>query len=284
MSNAKEVESLRQQVSELKERLRQMRRSYDEMEQELNDKEEHFRKTLTALTDKHKIEIISIEADHKQKVGEIELEMRKHRDRTIALLAEKDRELEILRSLNPVDKYEQQYIGQFSPSRQVSQTSSVDIQEAGASSEESNMVSELLARTSLAPGNPSDSSLLFFAQEQARKDVEINNLRRQKHTLEQSLRELTQDFAMKEQHSSEREERLQEEIRKLERNKSRESANLEYLKNVVYHFMMCHDTVGRQQMTNAIATILEFSPKERHNVHSVLNKGWWSYAQGSTAK
>ena len=290
MTSSKELDGLKHQVTELKDRLRHLRHSSDELESRHSEKEEHFRTTLSTLSDKHKIERASVEADHKQKMGELELEIRKHRDRTIALLAEKDRELEGLRGQqNTIDKYEQQYLGTYSSSssRQDSQSSTnVDIREAGASSEEASMMSELLARTSLTPGGgaPSETSLLYFAQEQARKDVEINNLRRQKHNTEQSLRELQHTSIMKLQQHAEHEEALQEEIHKLERNKSRESANLEYLKNVVYHFMICHDSVGKQQMTNAIATILEFSPRERQSVHVELTKGWWNYSQVSPGK
>lgn len=44
--------------------------------------------------------------------------------------------------------------------------------------------------------------------------------------------------------------------------RSRESANLEYLKNIVLRFMMSTSYSVKQQMITAIATILEFSPKE----------------------
>ena len=44
--------------------------------------------------------------------------------------------------------------------------------------------------------------------------------------------------------------------------RSRESANLEYLKNIVLRFMMSTSYSVKQQMITAIGTILEFSPKE----------------------
>lgn len=44
--------------------------------------------------------------------------------------------------------------------------------------------------------------------------------------------------------------------------RSRESANLEYLKNIVLRFMMSTSYSVKQQMITAIATVLEFSPKE----------------------
>ncbi len=43
--------------------------------------------------------------------------------------------------------------------------------------------------------------------------------------------------------------------------RSRETENLEYLKNVVIHYM-CADSTGREQMVTPLATILHFSPDE----------------------
>ena len=42
--------------------------------------------------------------------------------------------------------------------------------------------------------------------------------------------------------------------------RSRETENLEYLKNVIFHFM-CSDS-GREQLIVPIATILHFTPNE----------------------
>ena len=54
---------------------------------------------------------------------------------------------------------------------------------------------------------------------------------------------------------------LKEEIRKLERDRSRETENLEYLKNVVVHYMSA-DSAGRDQLLMPLATILHLSPEE----------------------
>ena len=43
--------------------------------------------------------------------------------------------------------------------------------------------------------------------------------------------------------------------------RSRETENMEYLKNVMIHFMSA-DSTGREQMITPIATILHFSPDE----------------------
>ena len=53
---------------------------------------------------------------------------------------------------------------------------------------------------------------------------------------------------------------LQEEIRKLERGKTRETENLEYLKNIVLKYMETNDT---DALLPVIGTILHFSPEEK---------------------
>ena len=43
--------------------------------------------------------------------------------------------------------------------------------------------------------------------------------------------------------------------------RSRETANMEYIKNIVHHYM-CTDSTDQQQMLPALATAPHFSPEE----------------------
>lgn len=145
----------------------------------------------------------------------------------------------------------------------------------GASSERQTSEDEAVARLlTTPPTGQGEMTLLYFAQEQARKDVDISTLRKQKRDLETSLRDLQVSTTQKQEQLYEEIEYLKEEMRKKDRSISREDANLEYLKNVTYKFLICHDPVGKQQMLNAITTILQFSPQEKTTVHA-QNKGWW---------
>ena len=226
-------------------------------------------------------------SDYKQKEADLELEIRKHRERTIALLSEKDKEIEILRAKSP-ERYESHYVSSFrrtnsqasdSDGSEYSFTLSGTARKKGSSGDTEAVVSELLAKNTLGGPHSSDTSILYFAHEQARKDVEINSLRKQKHSMELALRDLQHTSSMKEDKYQEQVEQLKEDVRKYERNKSRESANLEYLKNVVYQYMVCSDSRGKQQMLNAISTILQFSPKEKDAVAQRILKGWWVYTK-----
>ena len=48
--------------------------------------------------------------------------------------------------------------------------------------------------------------------------------------------------------------------------RTRETANMEYIKNIVLHYM-CTNSTGREQMTAAIATALHFSEGEVRGPH-----------------
>ncbi len=286
---SRETESLMGQVGELKERLRNLRFEYDDSESNHKEKQNDFHKTITVMQEAHKHEMTIQEQEHKQKLSELELEIRRHRDRTISLLVEKDNEIESLRARSP-EKYESQYVTNFRKmSSQISEES-LDGVSGGRKIESGSLepqtldesaVNELLYRTSLQTGAHADASILHYAQEQARKDVEINSLRKQKHGFEMAMREVQHTLSNKEQKYSEEIEDLKEGVRKLERDRNRENAHLEYLKNVVYRYMVCRDTAGKQQMLNAIATILEFSPKEKEAVNELLLTGWWGYGGGA---
>ena len=124
-------------------------------------------------------------------------------------------------------------------------------------------------------GLKGETSFLHFAEEQARKDIEISGLRKQKNSVESALRDLQHAGAVKEVRYHNQIERLEEQLDRMDRNQSRESANLEYLKNVIYKYMLCHDVTGKTRMLNAISTILEFSPRERKDISKQMKSGWW---------
>ena len=60
--------------------------------------------------------------------------------------------------------------------------------------------------------------------------------------------------------------------------RSRETENMEYVKNVVHHFM-CSDSYGREQLLNPIATILHFTPEEVSTSYSFhpLHPPWHTH-------
>lgn len=107
-----------------------------------------------------------------------------------------------------------------------------------------------------------EQKILHYVQEIARKDVEISNLRRGRHLLESTLRELQCVAATKEEKYVEEIELLSKKVSRLESSQNEKGVNMEYLKNVVLRFVLCKDLGGKRHMLNAIAAILHFTAKE----------------------
>lgn len=257
------METLKSQINELRERMKVTHLQHEaELEKE-KQKTETAHKTLVSVQEKQKAEILHLEAEYQHQKSELEMEIRKQRERTVSLLAEKDRDIEVLKTSVPI--YDERYFVQNPPD------SGASAEFPGGKSEEERAVSRLLNMSSLNQGD----SNLFFRQELSRKEVEINALRKQKHELESGLRELQMSNLTKEESFTEQIETLREEIRRNVRCKAREGANLEYLKNVTYKFLTSFDPKAKQQMLNAITTILQFSPQEKSVVHTQL-KSWWA--------
>ncbi|XP_074659340.1 GRIP and coiled-coil domain-containing protein 1-like [Tubulanus polymorphus] len=264
-STSKEIESLKHQLSDVKDRLKTTYVQHEESENQHKSIVADLRKTITCLKQQQDEKLQTANLEYEKRASELELQLHKHRDRTIALLAEKDREIELLKMSSPTHKapLDHRSMAELSVEKRQDDT-------------DNQSVSDMIRHMTVSSSNQNDTVMLHFAHEQARKDVEINALRKQKHDAETAIRELQQSMIGKAEDYNEQIDSLKEDVRRLERNKSRESANLEYLKNVVYKFMISNDSHCKQQMLNAISTILEFSPKEKHNVEHYMNS-WWGY-------
>ncbi|CAH0581091.1 unnamed protein product [Chrysodeixis includens] len=108
--------------------------------------------------------------------------------------------------------------------------------------------------------------MLHYAHELARKDLDISQLRKEKHIMEGQFRDCQRDATIEKERFKEVIRTLKEEIDRLRRIQSREGANLEYLKNVVMAYLMSTDYAGRRHMLNAIAAVLHFTTNEKNMV------------------
>ena len=275
MNNTKETDTMRAQVIELKDKLRGAWKEQEESEENHKKIVEDLRKTITTLQEKNRQELVSAESDYKKRAHELETQLHKHRDRTIALLIEKDREIDKLRANSPEKDFSRFKVNQLDSTAEGEKT-----KDESPSSEETAAVSHLLSRPpGVAAG---ENTLLHFTEEMGRMKVEMNTLRKHKRQLETTLREMELNHSSQDEKYKEQITLLKEEIQIAERNKSRESANLEYLKNVVFQYMVCTDSQGRNKMFNAISIILQFSPKEKQAVHS-HHQGWWGTSYSSSS-
>ncbi|KAI3366311.1 hypothetical protein L3Q82_000429 [Scortum barcoo] len=238
---AKELEEVRDQLSELKEKYINLRIQSDEAEARHRRELEERQQAAVAM----------------QQSG---AELHKQRERTMALLDEKDQELDRLRAAalscsNDADKMAD------------------DEHERGLDSE-GDIISQALRRAS-----PNEPTLLLYAEQLARKEVEVGGLRRHKHRLEEDVHQLQARLIANGERHDEEVSELRGQLDKLIRDRNREGANLEYLKNVIYKFLTLQDASGRQQTLGAILTILHFSPQEKHSVMKLQGSTWWSAAK-----
>ncbi|XP_040886607.1 GRIP and coiled-coil domain-containing protein 1 isoform X2 [Toxotes jaculatrix] len=254
---AKELEELRDQLSELKEKYINLRIQSDEAEARHRRELDERQQAAAALQQSHRQEAERAEALHRDELLRLEAELHKQRERTMALLDEKDQELERLRA------------AALSRSAECDEAAD-DERETGPESE-GDVVGQALRR--VAPAEP---TLLLYAEQLARKEVELGGLRRQKHRLEEDLHQLQARLIANGERHDEEVTELRGQLDKLMRDQSREGANMEYLKNVIYKFLTLQDTSGRQQTLTAILTILHFSPQEKQHVLRLQGATWWT--------
>nr|XP_009923978.1 PREDICTED: GRIP and coiled-coil domain-containing protein 1 [Haliaeetus albicilla] len=260
---AKELEEAQEQLAELKEKYVVLQLSSDEMEKQHQQDMEAKKQELSQLQQIHRQELERCQLDYRERALKLEEEMHKQRDRALAVLAEKDQELEQLRAVTLP------YGLQGSKNYLVSGTDITSNDSPGNNS------SEILPQA-LHLSTTSEPTFFLYAEQLARKEVEIVALRKQKHKLEVQVHQLQEKILVEEEKHREEISALQSEIEKNFRDKSREGANLEYLKNIVYRFLTLPDSLGRQQTLTAILTILHFSPEEKQTItKQSAYSSWW---------
>ncbi|NXP73735.1 GCC1 protein, partial [Ramphastos sulfuratus] len=262
---AKELEEAQEQLADLKEKYITLQLACDELEKRHHQDLEDKKQEMSQLQQLHRQELERCQLDYRERALRLEEEMHKQRDRALAVLAEKDQELEQLRSIT------------LPYGLQGSKTYLASGTELTGSDPPGNDASEILPQA-LQLSTAKESTFFLYAEQLARKEVEIVALRKQKHKLEMQVHHLQEKILMEEEKHQEEASALRSEIQKNFRDKSREGANLEYLKNIVYRFLTLPDSLGRQQTLTAILTILHFSPEEKQEVtkHSAASSWWLS--------
>ncbi|XP_063304426.1 GRIP and coiled-coil domain-containing protein 1 [Pelobates fuscus] len=236
-----ELESGKKQMAELKEKYVSLKLSAEEAESKHRTEMENARKELTLLAQSHRQELEAVRRESWEKMARLEEELRQHRERVMAVLSEKEQELERL--------------------REAKNTSNVTLP-----------VSDPLGNGLELPQSNS-SAFLVYAEQLSRKEADLGNLRRRKHELEAELQ------SMQERLAEQREEtdNLREQVEKAIRDRRREGANMEYLKNVLLGFLTLPDPRGRQHTLSALLAVLHFSPEERSAALRAQDASrWWA--------
>lgn len=265
-AQTKELEETRDQLAELKEKYINLRVQSDEAVVTHKQEMKELQQALAALHQAHKQDLERVEVQHRENFLHLEGELHKQRERTMALLKEKELELEKLRA----ESIQGQIVSDGAAGASGVE-GDLDYESGGSVHEECEMITHTLKL-----GSPPKNNLLLYAEQLARNEVEISALRKQRHQLEEGLHQLQGKlFANDEKHKDEVDE-LRAQLDKNIRDQSRDGANLEYLKNVIYRFLTLQDSKGRQQTLLAILTILHFSPQERQAVMKQNVQSWWT--------
>lgn len=260
---AKELEEAQEQVAELKEKYIALRLSCDELERQHAGEMEAKKQEIVHLALLHKQELEKCLQEYREKTAILDEEMHKQRDRAMALLSEKDQELEQLKSTAmscafPGSKVLTASTGESIPDNTTDLSSQDGLPQA------------------LHLYSANEPTFLLYVEQLSRKEVEIGALRKQKHKLEVEVHQLQDKLLVEGEQHKDQVSALQALLQKDLRDKGREGANLEYLKNIVYRFLTLPDLLGRQQTLSAILTILHFSPEEKRVVIKHQSSGsWW---------
>ncbi|KFM82770.1 GRIP and coiled-coil domain-containing protein 1, partial [Stegodyphus mimosarum] len=174
-----------------------------------------------------------MEMVHKAKLMELEHQIQKQRERTLALLDEKDKEICLLKS---------SFLSSFIKKDKCAESNTTYDTDAPASDQEA--AASLLSNSLIS--SKKDGHILHYIQELSRKDIEISNLRHARVQTETTLRKLQQDSAILEEKYSQEIEELKSRLKLLESSQDKDGTNVEYLKNVVLRFLKCNDPKSRR--------------------------------------
>ncbi|XP_058799772.1 GRIP and coiled-coil domain-containing protein 1 isoform X1 [Phymastichus coffea] len=217
---------------------------------EISDKEKTFKAKLEQQQQQIQDQYLKTEhllaqkdSEYLNKIAALEQQLLRQRERSLSVIQEKDKEIQMLKSSFDALLTKRNFVG-------------VPIKQAVG-------VSDLVSGLLTIENNP---PMIYYTQELARKEVDLSALRKQNVHLETKLRELERNsFRTAEKHEEEV-KKYENLVRRLEASKSRENANLEYLKNVFINYLTSYDPASKRHMLNAISTVLQFTAEENEKV------------------
>jgi hypothetical protein len=140
----------------------------------------------------------------------------------------------------------------------------------------------------MTPFNSDNNNILYFIQEQQLREQELISLRKQRHELELTIRDLQKKSSFDINQLQTTIEQLKDDLEHMtlstQRNEilTKNEHNIDYIKNVFYHYLLANDTQVKHTMANALMTILHFSTKEKAKIqnqkstNSLTSGGWFN--------
>ncbi|CAK9826363.1 GRIP and coiled-coil domain-containing protein 1 [Anthophora retusa] len=233
----------------MEERIRTLNNELANKERELQLKMEYQEKSFQEERGKLKHLLLQKDNEFRSKIFALEQQLLHQRVRSMALIEEKNKEIFTLKTSFHV----------LLPKKENSVETKVDVSKHENRSEPiTDLVTGLLTNDS--------PPILHYSQELARKEVQVSASRKKILELEASLREKQREIVHIKEKQKEETKSLQALIARLEACKSREGANLEYLKNVFVNYLTTSDVSSKRHMLNAISTVLRFTSEELNKV------------------
>lgn len=271
-------------IKTLQSKVEVLNRNIDEQEMELRNKAQEHNAELRAERNKWNEILSNTEIEFRSKISSLETHIQKHRERSLGLLEDKENEIASLKASFDI------FMVRFDPksTRKASEASSngdnhnfadnetkdslINLNNVfRGSSDDLNQTALTLSAKVTNASTKEPMHMLHYVHELSRKEVEIAALRKSKHMAEQTLRQALQDKAATQESLYDKIATLEEQVDRLERCKTREGANLEYLKNVFLSFLLSNDMEGRRHKVNAIGAVLQFNPSETATVNKYFH-------------
>ena len=243
-NNKTQLHLLKAHSNNLEERIRVLNNEIINKERELQLKLEHQQKSFQEDRDKLEHMLIQKDNEYRSKISTLEQQLLRQRERSMALIEEKDKEIMSLKL---------SFHAALPKKESIQNKSDENKREP---------VSDLMTGLLTSDSPP----ILHYSQELARKEVQVSTSRRKVLELEATLRERQREMVHIKEKQKEEIKTLQAQIARLEACKSREGANLEYLKNVFINYLTTSDASSKRHMLNAISTVLRFTQEELSKV------------------
>lgn len=202
------------------------------------------------------------------RIHELEVELINHRERSLKTLSDKDREVQQLRAafnsppMSPEAGYNQNHEQKRDHEEENSNNSSSFYKQG-----------ELEEK--LDGGGSNSVSNMHYSEKLARKDIELDTLKKQNKECVKRIRQLQEkNMGQEASHESviqEFKDRIAVAINPVRKEREKESnKHQDYIKNVLFNFLiMPKNSTGRTQTLQALAASLGFTNEELNKVRSV---------------
>ncbi|GMR32387.1 hypothetical protein PMAYCL1PPCAC_02582, partial [Pristionchus mayeri] len=304
---SEEEEGLRLLVSQLHNKLRSLEVAHASDQAQFDQETRSLRQRVCDLERAEENSRTEMRREISSRVSEMESEMTKQRQRTLEVLAEKERELEATRSIlvslrsdqltssphnggssssapaDPVneDKRAARIGGTNRRSgewRKYSdrKTSVESSHRRSMGSVSSAMEEQPIGQQQMALPIGNEYRNIYYEEELSKKEREIADLRQSLHQLDYRMREMEQNYLCRDLQHHEQSEKLKEELRilegKLALSQAAETAgSSEYLRNIFVQLLGCDSAAGRKHILKAMGTVLKLSQNE---MKAIEKRAW----------